>query len=490
MVYSATIGARFIARRIVDKHVYLCAGSRASKIERVDQRSASFPQLVHEVHQLDQHQRQYTWQQKKNRGVRGNFHLRFKPRIHSLFLSYPLGLNCTSSSSSITMRLFSSGNKRDYYEVLGVAKGMDKGLIKKAYFMQAKKYHPDANKGDAAAAEKFKEVTEAYEILSDDKQRELYDNYGHAGVDPNSGFGENGPGVNPFGQGFKGFDFGDGSFHFQTSGQGAEIDAEDIFDAFFGDRRRKARGPRRGSDLQMHVRLSFMEAVFGTNKKLHLKYQVKNSQTGKMEIKERDVTVDIPVGIENGSNFRVTGQGAEGDSGAPKGNLLVTVIVEEDTENYFQRDGFDVHVEIPISVTHAILGGMVDVKTLTGVVEMKIPMGCQPDSKLVMRGKGIPYFNGREKGDQIVHLKIKIPKNTTPRQVELLREFEKESDLAGYGISRRLAKAAGSAFDNLFRGNKPTEKTKVNQQNTFSKVKKCVSKDHNNDVQGKKSMLY
>eukprot|EP00980_Cylindrotheca_fusiformis_P023071 scaffold10095_cov68-Cylindrotheca_fusiformis.AAC.1 len=165
-----------------------------------------------------------------------------------------------ASSSSSSIRFFSSGGgaKRDFYDVLGVSRTADKAEIKKAYFKLAKQYHPDANKDDETAADKFKEATEAYECLSDEKQRELYDQFGHAGVDPNFQGGNpfGGGGGNPFG-----FDFGDGSFHFSSSTSGGQqLDPEELFDAFFGGGRRRPRGPRRGADLQMHVRLTFEEA--------------------------------------------------------------------------------------------------------------------------------------------------------------------------------------------------------------------------------------
>jgi len=319
---------------------------------------------------------------------------------------------------------------------------------KKAYFKLAKKHHPDTNKGDDAAAEQFKKVTEAYEVLSDEKQRELYDNYGHAGIDPNSNMGGGG---NPFGgsPGGGGFNFNDGSFHFSSQNAGAQIDPEDLFDAFFGGGRRQPRGPRRGADLQMSVGLSFREAVFGATKDLNLRYQVQDRSTGSVEVKSREVEVKVPPGVNDGINLRLAGQGAEGDAGAPKGDLIVTCVVEED--EFFHRDGADVHVEIPISVTMAILGGTVDVKTLTGVVEMKVPKGCQPESKMMMRGKGIPYVNRpQQKGNQIVHLKLQMPNSITQRQETLLREFDKEAMESGEGISGRLAKAAGSAFESLF----------------------------------------
>jgi molecular chaperone DnaJ len=284
-------------------------------------------------------------------------------------------------------------------------------------------------------------VTEAYECLSDEEQRGLYDQFGHAGVDPNYQQGNPfGGGGNPFGGGF---DFGGGG--------GQQIDPEDLFDAFFGGGGgRRRRGPRRGADLQMHVRLSFEEAVFGASKDLHLRYQILNQQTGQIDIKERDVSVDTPAGIDNGMNLRLSGQGAEGDPGASRGNLLVQVIVDDD--DYFHREGADVHTEAPISITQAILGGQVDVKTLKGEVEVKVPQGCQPDTKLMLRGKGIQKLHGASKGNHIVHLKVEIPKEITKRQEELLREFDEEARSSGKGLSGRIAKAAESAFDTIFGG--------------------------------------
>lgn len=309
--------------------------------------------------------------------------------------------------------------------------------------------------------------------MSDDKQRQLYDQFGHAGVDPNSGFGQGG---NPFGAGnpFEGFNFGDGSFHFSTSGPGAEqFDAEELFDAFFGGGgRRRPRGPRRGADLQMHVQLSFQEAVFGAKKNLHLRYQV--MEKGKVSIKERDVAVEVPPGMDTGMNLRLAGQGAEGDPGAPPGNLLVQVVVEED--DYFRRDGPDVHTEVPISFTQAVLGGTVDVKTLTGMVEMKIPKGTQVDSKLMLRGKGIQRLNSSSKGNHIVHLKVEIPTKITPRQEELLREFDEETKQSGLGISGRLAKAAGSAFEKIFGQKEEGKKKKAKEKDDMSEDEDSLEK--------------
>jgi DnaJ-class molecular chaperone len=289
----------------------------------------------------------------------------------------------------------------------------------------------------------------------------MYNQFGHAGVNPNFQQASDGAGGNPFGAG--GFNFQDGSFHFSSSSSGgnAEIDPEELFDMFFGGggggggRGRRARGPRRGADLQMHVRLSFKEAVFGAKKDLNLRYQHVNRKTGEVSIKEREVEVDVPAGVDNGMNLRLQGQGAEGDPGAQPGNLLVQLIV--DADDFFERDGYDVHCEVPISLTQAVLGGMVDVKTLDSTVEMKIPKGCQPDTKLMLRGKGIKQLNGRSKGNQIVHLKIVIPKEITARQEELLREFDEETKQCGNGIFGNLSAAAGSAFEKLFGPKKKKE---------------------------------
>eukprot|EP00986_Skeletonema_menzelii_P012098 scaffold6464_cov145-Skeletonema_menzelii.AAC.7 len=422
-----------------------------------------------------EHRRQFSslgsgqHRQRLYRDINNNF------RSNAVNSSVP---HTTSSSSTTARRAFSSSSKRNFYDVLGVGRGADKGEIKKAYFKLAKKYHPDTNRDDKTAADKFKEATEAYEVLSDDKQRQLYDAYGHAGVDPNAGFG--GGGGNPFEGfgGFSGFSGGDGSFHYSSSGQ--EIDPEELFEAFFGGgARRRNRGPRKGSDLQMHVRLTFEEAVKGAKKDLHLRYQIHNKKKNTMEVKERDVEVDVPAGIDNGMNLRLTGQGAEGDPGAPRGNLIVQVLV--DTDNYFHRDGVDVHTECPISMTQAVLGGTVDVRTLTGTVEMKIPKGTQVDSKLMLRGKGIPHLHSEgRKGNHIVHLQIEIPKKVSKRQEELLREFDEEMKHSGGGIYGRLAKAAGSAFETIF-GHGDDKKTDNEKSNREDK-----GDDSDDDVEEKK----
>ena len=249
-----------------------------------------------------------------------------------------------------------------------------------------------------------------------------------------------------------------------------------MFEAFFGmgdgggsGRSRRNRGPRKGADLQMSVRITFQEAVSGVKKDLRLRYQVHNKKKNAVEVKERDVVVDVPAGIDTGMNLRLGGQGAEGDPGAPRGNLIVQVVVEDDA--YFNRDGMDVHTECPISLTQAVLGGTVDVRTLTGVVEMKIPKATQVDAKLLLRGKGIPHLHSvGQRGNHIVHLKIEIPKKVSRRQEELLREFDEEMKHSGGGIFGRLAKNVGSAFETIFGHGEDT---------------KCSSKDEQKkDVKG------
>ena len=307
--------------------------------------------------------------------------------------------------------------------------------------------------------------------MSDDKQREMYNQFGHAGVDPNFQ-GAGGGGGHPFGPGFEGFNFegGDGSFHFHSSSGGEEMDPEELFDMFFGGggggRRRRPRGPRRGADLQMHVRLTFQEAVFGAKKDLHVRYEAVDRETGQVKLKERDVVVETPPGIDNGMNLRLAGKGAEGDPGAPAGNLLVQVIV--DSDDYFTRDGDDVHTVAEMSLTQAVLGGSVDVRTLNGEVDVKIPKGCQPEAKLMLRGKGIPRLHGAGKGNHIVHLKIVIPKKITPRQEELLREFDEETGSHGLGISGRIAHAAESAFEKMFGSKKKKDDQKEKESSSSS----------------------
>jgi len=334
-----------------------------------------------------------------------------------------------------------STTKRDYYEVLGVSRSATKDEIKKAFRTMAKKYHPDLNKDNKDAARLFAEASEANEVLTNDEKKKMYDSFGHQGVDPN--FQQGGGAGGPFG-GFGGPFGGFGGFH----SQGGHVDAEDIsdfFEQFMGG------GIRRGvgRDVQTAVRLSFFEAVHGCSKEVNFEYFIKDPATaGQRRAQQRkirrtrNVKLEIPPGVDTGITMRMKGQGAEGDQGFPSGDLLVQLEVQEDP--YFRRDDSNVHVEVPISISQAILGGTVDVLTLDGMVSMKVPAGTQPDETLVLKGKGIRVLNtANRRGNQLVKLKLKIPKTLTPRQKQLIEEFDNPSASSATSADA----AAGAAGD-------------------------------------------
>jgi molecular chaperone DnaJ len=291
-----------------------------------------------------------------------------------------------SPRSDAEVRGFRSSSmmlKEDYYKTLGVSRGADEKDIKTEYRKMAKKYHPDVNK-DKGAAEKFAEISEAYEILNDKEKRSAYDSFGHAGV------GNGAPGGGPGGFG-GGNPFGGmgGGFH-QAGGQ--NMSQEDLFNIFnqaFGGQGRQ-RGPRKGSDVQMAMGLDFLEAVNGTTMDIRTEY-VDVDSSGTRRRKTRNVNVNIPAGVDTGVVLRVSAKGNTGDAGMPPGDLLLHLDVRDDP--YFQRNNYDVHVEVPISVSQAILGDTIDVLTLDGMVEMKVPAGTQPDAQLAMKGKGIKAVN-------------------------------------------------------------------------------------------------
>lgn len=357
-------------------------------------------------------------------------------------------------------------DKRDYYEVLGVSKNASDDEIKKAHRKLAKKYHPDLNKDNPEAAEKFKELNEAYEVLSDKDKKAKYDQFGFAGVDPNYGGGAGGFG------GFGGFDMGDLS---------------DIFGSFFGggSTRSRRNAPQRGETLQQRVMLSFEEAAFGCEKEITIGRvetceecggsgaasgtsaetcsscrgtgtvtQTQRTPLGMFQTQgpcpncrgtgkiiktpckkcggkgkvrnSRTLKVKIPAGIDDGQSIQLRGQGGAGTNGGPAGDVIVTIGIRP--HPLFTREGSDVICEIPISFTQAALGASLQVPTIDGKIEYQVPEGTQTGTVFRMRGKGIQNVNGRGRGDQFVCVNIEVPKNLSQKQKDLLREFEASSN--------------------------------------------------------------
>ena len=351
--------------------------------------------------------------------------------------------------------------KRDYYEVLGVQKGASDDEIKRAYRKLAKANHPDLNPGDKEAETRFKEVNEAYEILSDKEKRNRYDQFGHAGVDPNFGAGGGFDG---------GFDFGD---------------LGDIFGSFFGGgfgggRRTNPNAPQRGESIRMSLILSFEEAAFGCEKAVTVErlescascqgsgcaegtapevcpdchgtgtVQVRRQTPmgvfatsspcsrcgGKGKIihqpckecrgmgsvrQRRTIQASIPAGIDNGQTISIRGQGNAGKNGGPAGDLLVTITVRP--HELFRREGTSVLCEAPITFAQAVLGAELEIPTIDGKVKYDLPEGTQSGSTFRLKGKGIPSINGRGRGDQYVTVYIETPRNLNKEQKEALKKF-------------------------------------------------------------------
>lgn len=355
--------------------------------------------------------------------------------------------------------------KRDYYEVLGVSRNATQEEIKRAYRKLARQYHPDVNKDDPQAEEKFKEINEAYRVLSDNEARARYDQFGHAAFDGQ-------PGAGGFG-GFEGFDPSGG---FEGFG-----DIFDLFDMFTGGAaRQRARGPVRGRDLEMEVVVDFEEAVFGTEKPLEVSRietcsrchgnqaepgtpirtcpecggsgQVRRVRqtpfgqfvtattcgrcrgqgkyaetpcsrcggTGVTEEKRR-ITVRIPAGIDSGYRIRLRGEGEAGLRGGPPGDLYLLVRVRP--HKVFKRDGADIILEHPLQFVQAALGDEIEVPTLEGTHKVTIPEGTQHGTEFRLRGLGVPRVDGYGRGDQIVRVRIEVPRKLTAEQKDLLRKF-------------------------------------------------------------------
>jgi molecular chaperone DnaJ len=350
--------------------------------------------------------------------------------------------------------------KHDYYEVLGVAKSASKEEIKKAYRQLARQLHPDLNPGDRECEEKFKQISEAYQVLSDDQKRQMYDHYGHDGL--------SGGAAGADGFGFGGF--------------------SDIFDVFFGGGggRGQRRGPvpTRGADLRYDLEISFRDAAFGKDAEIEIPTIVdcekckgsgsatgaapatclhcggsgevrhaKNTVFGQMvnvttcpdcrgagskisdpcpacrgagkSRRRKTVRVSIPAGVETGQKLRLVGEGEPGELGGPRGDLYVVIFVKE--HEFFKRDGQDIYCELPIGIAQAALGCEIDAPTLYGDHRLKVPPGTQAGTVFRLREMGFPHLRGRHKGDQHVIVKIVTPSKLSPKQKKLLEEFAEAS---------------------------------------------------------------
>ena len=337
--------------------------------------------------------------------------------------------------------------KRDYYEVLGVNKSATDAEIKKAYRKLAKKYHPDMNKDNPKAEELFKEVTEAYEVLSDKEKRKLYDQFGHAAFDEGAGqggaygaggqgFGSGAGGFGGFGgQGFRGGfsggggfgnsgfgGFGSGNFHFNgNSGDGYQEyyytgdNLDDIFDGFFGGSRKGRSRSKDGEDVLAKVEVSFEEAALGADKVIRFRAP---------DGSEQSLQVHIPAGIDSGQKIRLKGKGMPGQNGGGAGSLLLEVTVQ--SKPGFERKGMDIYTTVEIPFETAVLGGETIVPTLSGRVSCKIKEGTQSGTKIRLKGKGIVSMkNPSQKGDEYVVIQIRVPRNLSADAKQKLQEYAK-----------------------------------------------------------------
>ncbi len=372
-------------------------------------------------------------------------------------------------------------DKRDYYEVLGVNKSASDAEIKKAYRTLAKKYHPDINPDNKEAEAKFKEVNEAYEVLSDSDKKAKYDQYGHAAFDPTAGAG----GYGGYG-GFGGF------------GGGFDVDLGDIFGSFFGggSRSQRRNGPQRGDDIEVDITINFEEAVFGCKKDISFTKYAKCSKcggngsesgeaetcpncrgTGQRRVMQnlggmqfqttttcdtcrgtgkyiknpcnkcrgsgfervtKKLAVNIPAGIDHGKGLIMRGEGNDGKNGGGAGDVLVMVSVRR--SQTFKRDGYNLYCEVPITVSEAALGAEIEVPTMEGREKFSIPEGTQTATTFSLKGRGVPMVNSNRRGDLYFTVNVEIPRGLNEKQKELLREFAKACGESNYAKKKSFLK--------------------------------------------------
>jgi len=306
--------------------------------------------------------------------------------------------------------------KKDFYSVLGVSRTASAEEIKKAYRKLAMKYHPDKNPGDKKAEEHFKELTEAYETLSDQKKRDMYDQFGFAGAGAGAG---GGPGFGGFGGGGPGGFGGFGGFQ-----QGNPEDFQDIFGDMFGDvfggrtgGFRQTRRTHRGADLRYTLNISFEESALGAEKTISfIRHRNGREETARLAVK-------VPAGVKQGQRLKLSGEGDGAPQQGPSGDLYVIINVQEHA--LFKREEDDVLIDVPVSYTDAILGGEIEVPTLTGRVALKVPAGTHTGQVMRLKGKGFPKSGGFGSGDMRVRMLVDTPSNLSSRQKELVQELAK-----------------------------------------------------------------
>jgi DnaJ-class molecular chaperone len=320
---------------------------------------------------------------------------------------------------------------KDFYKILGVERTADEKDIKKAYRKLARQYHPDINPNNASAEGKFKEINEAYQVLSDKEKRSLYDQFGEDFDKVPAGYtgGPGGPG------GTGGVDFGD--IFGGRGGPGGNARVEninfgdnDLFETLFGGGRGKRgggrggfdfgnrrRGPQKGGDVEQPIEISLGESIRGTQRSLRLTIQ--DPETGSRQ--DRNVTVKIPAGVKEGARVRAAGQGADGAEGGARGDLYLKVRIA--AHPFWKRDGDNLTCEIPITFAEAALGATIEVPTINATVQMKIPAGTQSGQKFRLSGRGVPHLKGGGTGDIFVQVKLTVPKDLSSREEELIREL-------------------------------------------------------------------